>query len=218
MSNVLHMVHLDILTMKPYLKSYLIMFAIAVFIAITNESISFVTVMITIYLLMMSGTVFSVQEKNKLDRLYSALAVDGNTVVLGRYIFTLLHGVFAIAASYLIAAAMAVYNGGPVDTGEFLAGAVAAMVLMFFAAGMQLPLYYRFGYTKARFACVAPFVLVFIFIFAAEKIAPNSVYDILNRLQADMTLFAATGFALAVLLFIGSYYLSLRMRRRGLQI
>jgi ABC-2 type transport system permease protein len=155
---------LDFKTIKPYLtgKNMLIYGVVAMFLS----AVSTVEISLGIGLMLATlfiGYQFAIGEKSNLDALYVTLSVYPRTVVLGRYLFAFLLNLCAVAFSFVFAmfgvfgARLAgnFQNGG---SGS-LAFILAMPALLLLVQSVQLPIYFRFGYTKAIFISVVPFVV-----------------------------------------------------------
>ena len=209
---------LDFKTIKPYLtgKNMLIYGAVAVFLS----AVSIVEISLGIGLML--GTLlisypFAIEEKSNLDALYVTLSVNRKTVVLGRYLFVFLLNLCAVAFSFAFAMfgvfgarlAGSFQNGG----GGSLAFILAMPALLLLIQSVQLPIYFKFGYTRAKFLSIVPFVLFMAgygaFISMAKKsgiIAELSAS--LSGILSNIALMAALiVFALALAVYV-SYGLS----------
>jgi len=158
---------LDFVTLKPYLtvKNLLIFGVCVIFLSgqrgmlETSFSIGF-----------MLGTLFisypfAVGEKSNLDALYATLSVDRKTVVLGRYIFLILLDICAVAFSFLFttigvfgARLANIFQG---ESGSSLSLNMVMSAVLLLIQTIQLPIYFKLGYTKARFLNILPLAVIF---------------------------------------------------------
>ncbi|MDR0897487.1 MAG: ABC-2 transporter permease [Oscillospiraceae bacterium] len=159
-------IRLDFGTIKPYLtiKSLLIFGAVALFLSSVNGSMP-----MSIGIGFMLGTLFigypfAIGEKCNLDALYTTLAIDRKTVVLGRYLFALLLNAFCVLFSAVFAAlgvfgtrALGIFQGG----GGGSVGAITLLAgLLLLVQMLQLPMFFKLGYTRAKFMNLLPFALI----------------------------------------------------------
>jgi hypothetical protein len=149
------------------------------------------TVEISIGIGLMLGTLFisypfAIGEKNNLDALYVTLSVNQKTVVLGRYLFAFFLNLCAISFS-LVFAMLGVFgarlagsfqNGG----GDSLAFILAMPAMLLLIQSVQLPIYFKFGYSKAKFISIVPFALFMAAYGAFVSMAKES--GIVTRLSA----------------------------------
>jgi len=214
MSKLKTFVLLDYRTIKPYLtgKKMLIYAAVAMFLS----AVSIVEISLGIGLML--GTLFisypfGIGEKSNLDALYVTLSVNRKTVVLGRYLFAFLLNLCAISFSFMFAM-LGVFgarlagnfqNGG----GGSLAFILAMPALLLLIQSVQLPIYFKFGYTKAKFLSVVPFALFMAGYGAFVSMAKKS--GIIARLSASLAGILSNGAlmtALIVLVLALAVYIS----------
>jgi hypothetical protein len=159
-------VRLDFMTVKPYFtaRNLLILGAVAVFLSAVNGMVQ-----MSVGIGFMLGTLFisypfAVGEKNNMDALYVTISVNRKTVVLGRYLFTFLLNICAIVFS-LVFAAFGVVGAQfanvfqDSDGGDSLALILALSGLLILTQTVQLPIFFKLGYTKAKFVSIVPFAL-----------------------------------------------------------
>jgi hypothetical protein len=166
MSKLKAFVRLDFMTVKPYFtaKNLLIFGAVAMFLSAVNG-----TVQMSLGIGFMLGTLFisypfAIGEKSNMDALYATVSIKRKTVVLGRYLSTFLLNICAIAFSFVFAAFGVAgarltnifqSNSG----GDSLALIFALSGLLILIQTIQLPIFFKLGYTKAKFMSVVPFAL-----------------------------------------------------------
>jgi hypothetical protein len=165
-SKLIDFVRLDFITVKPYftVKNLVIYAACALLLAVTSGNVAS-----AIGVGMMLGTLFvgypfALGEKCNIDTLYSTLALDRGSVVSGRYVFTLMVNLCAV-----------VFSAGLSTVGLFVAGVfksagalgtdafwstLALSVVFIVVQAIQLPIYFRLGYTRARFVSLLPFAFI----------------------------------------------------------
>ena len=220
MSKLGAFVRLDFMTVKPYFssKNMLVYTSLAVYFAIVSGNIGS-SIGIGLMLATMNiGYPFALGEKNNMDALYTTIGADKKTVVMGRYIFSLLLNVGAVlfmAVFWYITSAimnsLGDFEGILADT----VGATLALSAVFvFVQSIQIPMFFKFGYARARFFTVFPLLmfsaLVTSFIMNAQG---NGLPDSVNLLVQDImnnawAIGAILITVLAVVVFI-SYKLSL---------
>lgn len=220
MSKPIAFARLDFITVKPYLtlKNLLIFLVLSSFLTVTSDSgalgVSVGMIMATLFM----GYPFALGEKSDLDALYAMLSVSRKTVVRGRYLFallldagaSLLTGVLGTAASLAVSA----YDGSPTP---FLSAGPALLVMpliFLFIQAVQIPVFFRVGYTRARMFTVFPFVAVAAATVVVSRLSPAgslpaAVAGIINSGMLPSLLCAA----LLLAVFI-SYRLSLAFYKK----
>lgn len=154
-------VRLDFMTVKPYLtiKNLLIFAAVALYLSMLSGNMSS-----AIGVGMMLGTLFvsypfAVGEKSNMDALYVTLSVGRKSVVLGRYIFTLSLNICAVLFALTLASVgrlIAWVAGFESGDGEAFLMVIVLAALFALIQAIQLPLYFKLGYTKAKIVSIIP--------------------------------------------------------------
>ena len=216
-------VWLDFVTVKPYFfgKNILVFVATALFMTVTSGSISS-----GIYVGMMLGTLFigysfAVGEKSDMDALYITLSVNRKTVVLGRYIFTLLLNVCVVAFVCSVALvglpiARLVGIGGD-GVGDALWTGVLLAALFAVVQAIQLPIFFKYNYAKAKVISIAPFVALMAAFVAFTTIAKGT--ETVNRVTGfivnlNLSWLIVCAVLALVIIMLGSYKLSLSFYKK----
>lgn len=160
MSKLTAFVQLDLLTLKPYLKSVVALLGVGAILGFVQRDAYAIVAICIVYVLLIMAYPFTIGEKNTLDMLYATLAIRRRTVVFGRYALTLLVFTVVTLLGVLLAYGMARLLGFP-----FAWPDMAMLVAIFFivfalAAALQLPLYFKLGYAKARLLTYLPLALI----------------------------------------------------------
>lgn len=160
MNKTMNFIRLDLITIKPYLtiKNLIIFIALALIMIISSgQSVSGIGI-IMVYSAMYVTYPFAVGEKNDIDALYNTLSIKRSTVVLGRYLFALVvdicSGVFTYCLSYVL---MTMLHKDFKAWETLLITFVMFLVYSVLQA-VQLPIFFKLGYTRAKFFAYLPFV------------------------------------------------------------
>ncbi len=166
MKKALRFLKLDFITVKPYFtgKNLLLLLAVPAFLAYFTD-----TGMGTLFFLMGYGALyvsypFAVGEQNGIDALYVTLNVRRREVVLGRYLFALCADVCTCAVGIACTAAVSALKGAVLDWGAVFPVSCAALAFFSLVQAVQLPLFFRFGYAKAKMLSMLPFLAVPLFV------------------------------------------------------
>lgn len=175
MKQYLDFVKLDLITIKPYvtLKNFLIFGLSTVFMIYGTK-----TSVTALGILMGFGTLyitypFAVGEKNGIDSLYIILGIKRNTVILGRYLYALVIDfafcIFGFLVTYLVSTIMS-YSFNIIESLTVL-----AFLLLFitFSQFIQLPIYFKNGYSKARLSAYVPFLIIPVVVVFFGQLYPN---------------------------------------------
>ncbi|MCL2266804.1 MAG: ABC-2 transporter permease [Treponema sp.] len=167
MNKLTAFIKLDFFTIKPYFtfKSILIYAVIAVFLSITSinifSAVGFGLMMGTMFI----GYPFAIGEKSNMDALYATLSVNRKTVVIGRYAFTLILNLCIIILLTTLAA-IGLFAVNPAGFITSLQTEFDFIIILVFCAfsilmqSIQLPVYFKLGYSKAKFLSVLPIAII----------------------------------------------------------
>ena len=161
MSKVLSFVRLDFITVKPYLtaKNLLILLVAVTALSLNKAGGGVIIGIIMAFALMYSGYPFAVGEKSGIDQLYSTLPMSKSSVVLGRYgFFLVLDGMSGIVAYVFIFVLQTVLRQR-FSLFETLLTVLALFVIYTFFQAIQLPIYFKLGYAKAKFLAYMPIAI-----------------------------------------------------------
>ena len=218
-------VRLDFMTVKPYFtsKNMLIYIALAVYMAIMSKNIGTPIGIGLMIATLNIGYPFALGEKCNIDALYTTLGADRKTVVRGRYIFSLLLNVCAIVFVTVFSLIALTFTSffGDVDgiLMETLGTTMAIASLFLIVQSMQITMFFKFGYAKAKFFSILPFFIISAFVAffvmnAQGRGMPAGlnafVWGIINNGWAVLAIILAI---LAAVIFV-SYQLSLAFYKK----
>lgn len=217
MNKALNFVRLDFITVKPYftLKN-LIIFSVLPLVFI----FSFETGATAIGMFMMLATLyvsypFAVGEKNGIDALYPTLSIKRGTVVLGRYLFALTFDICAGIFAYAYSLLALIIMQKNFDTLESLAVTLALFVVFSIIQAIQLPIYFKLGYAKAKLLAYMPFIGFFVVVFALSNFLGggliSQVTAFLEWIAANPLIAVALGIVIWLGIMIISYRTSLAL-------
>lgn len=162
MKNYLNFIKLDLITIKPYItiKNFLIFGISALLVMIGSK-----TSVTALGILMGFGTLyvtypFAVGEKNGIDSLYIFLGIDRKTVVIGRYLYALVIDLSFCLFGFLLTRMITLILSIPFNLLESLAVMLVLFMFFSFSQMVQLPIYFKNGYSKARVSAYLPFLVV----------------------------------------------------------
>jgi len=160
MNKALSFVHLDFITIKSYLtlKNLIIFAAVASIISISLGTSGSAIGILMVYAAFYVGYPFAVGEKNGIDALYTTLSIKRSTVVLGRYLFALFvdlcSGLFAFTFTFATLTIMQ----RDFNALESLMVLLIMFLIYSILQAIQLPIFFKLGYTKAKFLAYLPFI------------------------------------------------------------
>lgn len=216
MTNTAKMIKLDIITIKSFYMSYLVILFIIAFFSFMGNSAITVGITCAWTMAIMSSTIFSIEEKNNLKRLYGILSINSKNIVSGRYLFVLFHFILAIIVAVPLTLYIATFRNLSLNLKEVLSGISFGFLLFSLITSIQIPIYYKLGYTKGRFWTMIPFVLLLIpFIIPSFTKSFSQIIDfLLLNMESLIVICIFAGFILLLISYIVSlsFYHSLRKK------
>lgn len=160
MTNVLKMMKLDFFTIKSQLFSYLSLIFMVFMFEFIGSSVTILCFTGAWFVALMSTNIFAEQEKNHLERLYGSVSITLNDIVLGRYIFVFLNYFMSFLLIIVLNFGFALYRSTPVEVLDLMLGFSLSFLAFSTITGIQIPMFFKMGYTKAKIWSLLPFSLV----------------------------------------------------------
>lgn len=160
MTTVFHMVRLDFFTLKSQKSSfYMIPFVIGMY-CLMDSSIFLMAFTSTWIILIVNTNLFAIQEKYELERLYSSLSITKKIFVLGRYLSATFNFLLSFLLAMLTAFIMFAFTGQSIKVHETPSAFCLSLLTFSVVLAVQLPIYFKFGYSKGRYLSMLPFLIV----------------------------------------------------------
>ena len=161
MEKVCKFAKLDLFMVKPYLKKYmLLLFAVSIPVIITTKNIYMMSFIAMFYGVIMVSYPFALSEKNNIENFYGTLSLKKRNIVNGRYIFTLGTMIFFTILSYIIMIVGNVILKQGLEYSELLFVLVTGFFMSLILVSLQLPSYFKLGYTKGKIFTYVPFFVI----------------------------------------------------------
>lgn len=168
MKDIVKIIKLDLISIRPYytLKNLLILVSLVIFYAMTSKN-TFVTYgVVSIFTILFSSYPFLVGEESGIDTLYAAFGIKREKVVLGRYIWSNLLIVMGLLAGSILAGITTIMLKEDFRVLEHLFYIIGFFIFISIFILIQYPIYFKYGYKKAKTVIYSIFLLVTILIFA----------------------------------------------------
>lgn len=176
----------EVYASSAYRKNMVLMMGIVVILSIVMDmGPSYPTMMMMMYLLIVSIGLYSIDENSKWDRFACSMPLKRTTIVGGRYLFLALALLVFAVFSVLLGLAMALVKGYTDRLPEIMATVGVSCLVFLFANSIAAPIVYKFGPEKSRFAIMFIFMLPFL-----------GVILLMMRLEAVIAGFTPTHWAL----------------------
>ena len=162
MNKAISFVRLDFITIKPYLtvKNLCLFAGVALILLVVNNSASGAIGLLMSFAALFSSYPFAIGEKSNIDVLYTTLSIERNTVVLGRYLFSLILDLFAGLFTFFFSFAVLTILQKDFGVMEALVTILALFFVFSVIQALQLPIYFKLNYTKAKFIAYMPFIVL----------------------------------------------------------
>ena len=156
MSKAISFVGLDIRSLKPYSKSLLLIIIMCFGMGVGFKSVNTLTSYFMMSLTLIISYPFSISETNGLETLYSTLALNRRTVVVGRYLFVLVLELISAALAVIGSWALSLQINAEFEIYEILVTLSMLSGVVSIIVAVQFPIYFKYGYRKARMLALAP--------------------------------------------------------------
>ena len=160
MSNTFNMARLDFYTLKSQMTTYMVIPTVALFFSLTGLSLSVLGFTAAWLVLIVNTNLFAIQEKYGLERLYSSLALNKKSVVLGRYISATLNYLFGYFVVIIVGVIISFIQGHANFYNGIIEGFCISLLTFTLVSAIQLPIYFVVGYTKGRIISMIPFLII----------------------------------------------------------
>lgn len=193
---------LDLFMIKPYLKKMLlILIVISIPMIISTENIYITSFLSVFYGIIMVSYPFVLSEKNNIDNFYGTLSVNKKSIVNGRYMFALMMILMfsAISAICMVIGSITLKQNFEVNEAIFMLS--VALFIAIILISIQLPVYFKFGYTKAKLFTYIPFIIMGIGVPLIIKVIGD---DAQNSLKVFGTYIENNGITVSIIIVLVS--------------
>lgn len=216
MNKTLSFVKLDFITIKPYLtlKNMIILLGVSIFMTAYLGTSTMGISMLMVYAAIYVGYPFAICEKNGIDALYTTLSIKRDTVVLGRYLFAIIFDICAGFIAYGLSFIILTVMQKEFNAFESLIVMLVMFIIYSIIQAIQLPIYFKLGYSKAKFWSYLPFVGLFLAVMGISKLfgnggPTNTLTDFFEWLAANPFITIALIAVIWLTIMIISYRISL---------
>lgn len=174
MNKVLSFVRLDFITVKPYFtpKNLAIMIAAPLIILTSTGTDTTSVGMFVVFAALYISYPFAICERNGMDALYPTLSISRRTVVLGRYLFALAFDICAAITGIVVTFAVLFVMQKTLNVSETMLTMLVMFIMVSIIEAVQLPIYFKLGYNKAKVMAYLPFVGFFLVTVVVGRFIP----------------------------------------------
>ncbi|WP_291579636.1 ABC-2 transporter permease [Clostridium sp. UBA6640] len=216
MTGVLRIIKLDFFTMKSQFGVYLSLVLAVMMFGFMGSSVNILCITGAWFVALMSSNIFAIQEKNDLDCLYGSVSVSLKDIVLGRYVYTFLNYFISFIMVIVMYFSFVVFQSRALKLSEIILGFSASLLVFSTITGIQMPLYFKMGYTKAKVWSMIPFVAVMALV-AIPSFVP-ALSGIIEFMQTNRSILIVGVILASCIIQFLSYRISVvayRKRKRG---
>ena len=218
MTNILKAVKLDHAVLKAYYKIFMMVYVLATIIAFIFKIPAITIPVVMVVAAPFVSVYFLVYERNNLSKLYGILPLRRSEVVIGRYTYVLLFGILNEVFSGILAYILSLILNVGISYLEFLTFFSASFLYVCLYISIQLPLYFRFPFSKVYIFSNLPVYLVSVFLVYLYK-KTNFLHQLslgIQYISSNQTLiWLITGLGLGLLLLLISCPLSFLIYRKS---
>ncbi len=164
MADILKSVKLDHAVLKAYYKIYMMVYVLAAIIAVVFKIPVITIPVVMVVAAPFISVYFFAYERNNLSKLYGILPLKRSEVVNGRYTYALLFGILNEVFSGILATILSLILNVGISYLEFLTFFSAGFLYVCLYISIQLPLYFRFPFSKVYIFSNLPVYLVAVFL------------------------------------------------------
>lgn len=203
---------LDFFTMRPQFFSYFALAPMVLMFGFIGSPTPILCVTGAWFMALMASNIFAIQEKNNLDRLYGSVSVSLKDIVLGRYIFMFLNYLVAFFAIIAVNFGFAFYRNTQIGALDIVCGFSFSFLVFSIITGIQMPLYFKMGYTKAKVLSLIPFLAVMALMVIPSFISALS--GIVDFMQSHIKAMVIIGLLASCVIQLISYRIAVHFYRK----
>jgi ABC-2 type transport system permease protein len=212
MTGALRIVKLDFLTEKSQFPMYLSLIAIVMLFGFMGSSVTVLCITGAWFVALMVSNIFVIQEKNNLNRFYGSVSVRLKDIVLGRYIFVFLNYLSSFAAIIVIYTVFSSFQNKALPLSDVMLGLSLSLLAFSLITGIQMPLFFKMGYTKAKAWSLVPFIAVMALVVIPSFVSTLS--DIVQSIMSNRGILIVGGILVSCVVQFLSYQISVTAYRK----
>lgn len=167
MNAIQKMIRLDLLSIKPYLtlKNLIILVVLSVVYSTVTKDAMIVFTLSSMFVLLYASYPFLIGEQNGIESLYRLFGIEEKYVVIGRYASGFLINVLCMLVGAVLSLLVSLFMNFeimPVAMASMMGGCIAVCQ---FLIGIQYPVFFKFGYAKAKMVMASVFILAGLILF-----------------------------------------------------
>lgn len=206
MTDSIKFTKLDIFTMKSYFNMNLVLLAVIMLFSYMGSSTLTLYITCSWFVALMISNIFAIEEKNNLSRLYGTLSIKLKDIVLGRYIFILLNFVSTVFLITILSIIVLFFKSKSIDIQEIILGISTSFLVFSAIVGVQIPIFFKMGYLKARFWSLIPYIIVLTLVLMTSLI--DKISFVIDFIIHNQGIFSILGLVSSFIILVVSYKIS----------
>ena len=160
------------------------------------------------------GTIYQIHERNHSGKLFGTLPLKRRDVVLGRYMYGLMMGLFSLTVGGILITIFTLTVGKnadpPVSPFFIVSGLAGGWLFYWLAVSISYPLFIRLEFSKAYMFTMVPYMVVIIItVYMIFKLKLAPLMSAFNFLQSHVVAWGFIGFGGGLLMMLISLAISL---------
>lgn len=206
MTDSIKFTKLDIFTMKSYFNMNLVLLAVIMLFSYMGSSTLTLYITCSWFVALMISNIFAIEEKNNLSRLYGTLSIKLKDIVLGRYIFILLNFVLTVFLITILSIILLFFKSKSIDIQDIILGISTSFLVFSAIVGVQIPIFFKMGYLKARFWSLIPYIIVLTLVLMTSLI--DKISFVIDFIIGNQGIFSILGIISSFIILVVSYKIS----------
>ena len=133
-------------------------------------------------------------------------------IVLGRYIFAFSNYVISLVTVIAVSLIVSLFRDMFIDVSNILLGFSLSLLIFSTITGIQMPLFFKLGYTKAKMWAVVPFLVVMSLVIIPSFITVLSTF--VQSVMSNQSLVIAVGIVVSCVIQLISYKIAVIAYRK----
>lgn len=206
MTDSIKFTKLDIFTMKSYFNMNLVLLAVIMLFSYMGSSTLTLYITCSWFVALMISNIFAIEEKNNLSRLYGTLSIKLKDIVLGRYIFILLNFVLTVFLITILSIILLFFKSKSIDIQDIILGISTSFLVFSAIVGVQIPIFFKMGYLKARFWSLIPYIIVLTLVLMTSLI--DKISFVIDFIIGNQGIFSILALVSSFIILVISYKIS----------
>ena len=216
MNRITNTMKLDFYTAKSTLVISAVTYVISALVGLSTKQTVISMALVMVFGTYTCGSVFSVEEKNHIDKLHGILPLRKSDMIAGRYVYALVIGLVNLVIAGIFGFVISLIVNAGLSAMTFFSALGLTFLYFCFAVAIAFPVYFKFTFTKAYVFTMIPIYLVMLLVvFLSRRSSVFSgagqLFQVLSNAPAVILLL---GLVLGLAFLAVSAYIANRIYRK----